>query len=189
MNKIDKETLLDIHLSIMDMVKEAENILHMEGPADVYARAKITWLDDMKKSLGNGNYFEAYHGTFWTTLEELGILDSDGKVAELSDDEDTDEEETKSVSEEVKENEHEDEDYAETVYAVDPSQDGHRDPEIPSEPVVEVPIPTVETPKSYAYTKGWERTFGSKESQSSPHLPGMVKVDLKEEGKLPIIYG
>lgn len=88
MNKVDKETLLDLHVAMMDLVKEARTILQLEAPKLVYERAKAAWLDHLEAALGHGKYEDAYNGTFWITLEELGILKMDGTVAELEDDPD-----------------------------------------------------------------------------------------------------
>ena len=93
MNKTDKETLLELHMSMLDLIKEVKTILKMEAPKPIYDRAEPDWINNIEASLGYGNYIDAYNGTFWITLEELGILRMDGTMAELKDDEDEEDEE------------------------------------------------------------------------------------------------
>ena len=89
MQKIDKETLLDLHISIAELVKETKNLLKLEAPSHVSERAK-GWIDQLEEALGGGNYVDVYTPTFWMTLEELGIIKMDGTTAELKDDNDDD---------------------------------------------------------------------------------------------------
>src|ERR1700693_3358962 len=87
MNKTDKETLLDLHTTIADMIKEVKDLLKLEATSETYDRA-LVWLSEMEDSLGGGSYVDAYAPSFWQTLEELGILNMDGSVAKLDDDDD-----------------------------------------------------------------------------------------------------
>lgn len=89
MQKIDKETLLDLHISMVELVKEIRNLLKLEAPSQVYERSK-GWIDQIEEALGGGNYVDVYTPTFWLTLEELNIIKMDGTTAELKDDNDDD---------------------------------------------------------------------------------------------------
>ena len=135
MNKIDKETLLDIHTSMMDLIKEVRSILQLEAPTLIYDRAKVAWLDHLEAAMGHGKYEDAYNGTFWITLEELGILNMDGTVAELQDDPDAEPYEMDSKPSindtlttitplKKEDDDNEGEDFVEAIYAMDANQTG-----------------------------------------------------------------
>lgn len=100
MQKVDKETLLDLHMTIKELVKEVKDLLQLEASADIFNRAQSTWLDDIEQALGEGNYVDVYKLSMWSTLEELGILKMDGTTADLKDDKDEEapDEETRECS-------------------------------------------------------------------------------------------
>lgn len=148
MNKTDKETLLDIYQSIQDLVKEAEVLLSLEAPKFIFDRAASGWISDMKRALGQHKYVESYYSTFWKTLERLGILNKDGQVNDIKDDDDGEDEASSNMTNEGgnctkvirwphnpslikaissldkdnEENDNENEGFIETIYALDAGQ-------------------------------------------------------------------
>jgi hypothetical protein len=154
MNKVDKEALLDIHTSIMDLISEAKKLLKLEAPKAIYDRAEASWISDIETALGSGSYIDAYNSTFWMTLEELGVLTIDGRVAELKDDPEDTTLQLESFANEggisldkEQENDNEGDDFIEAVYVVDESKNGNRRIESSTDGVVEEFIQQVEASK------------------------------------------
>lgn len=154
MNAVDKETLLDLYITLKEIRDEIGAILYMEAPTEVYERARKSWLQDIEMAIGDKQNTNTFQPTFWSTLEELGFLDVQGTTKSLFDDEGDDEDEDtlgeEDVSFNTKPQSKEDEDeeqYDEVVYDdkepthVDPNNISSLDPNLSSAKLVaESPI-------------------------------------------------
>lgn len=170
MNRIDKETLSDLYMSIKELVNEAHSLLRLEAAKDVYNRAKLSWLAEMETALGDNRYTNPFKTSFWITLEELGILNVNGMTDdadEISTAEIDDYDEAwirewnqyiKSDDQSKEQEDNEIESYDEVVFDAVPSQDGDGSTDLSNAQLVEAS--PLEDKKATAITKSstkWEK--------------------------------